>query len=67
MGTNDVRVIALDARTGIPCADFGAGGEVKIESGMSLLLAGRVSDYVRAGDKPWRPRGWFIDIRQCPV
>ena len=23
MGTNDVRLIALDARTGIPCADFG--------------------------------------------
>ena len=33
MGTNDVRVIALDARTGIPCADFGAGGEVRIDSG----------------------------------
>jgi quinoprotein glucose dehydrogenase len=29
MGTNDVRVIALDARTGVPCADFGVGGEVK--------------------------------------
>ncbi|MGB8547020.1 MAG: PQQ-binding-like beta-propeller repeat protein, partial [Xanthobacteraceae bacterium] len=40
MGTNDVRVIALDARTGIPCADFGAGGEVKIETGMSLLWPG---------------------------
>ena len=33
MGTNDFRVIALDARTGIPCADFGAAGEVKIETG----------------------------------
>ena len=31
MGTNDFRVIALDARTGIPCADFGANGEVKLE------------------------------------
>ena len=31
MGTNDARVIALDARTGIPCADFGANGEVKLE------------------------------------
>jgi quinoprotein glucose dehydrogenase len=31
MGTNDARVIALDARTGIPCADFGTGGEVKLE------------------------------------
>jgi len=33
MGTNDVRVIALDARTGIPCADFGTGGEVRIDTG----------------------------------
>ena len=33
MGTNDVRVIALDARTGIPCADFGTGGEIRIETG----------------------------------
>ena len=32
-GTNDVRVIALDARTGIPCADFGTGGEVRIDTG----------------------------------
>jgi quinoprotein glucose dehydrogenase len=30
MGTNDARVIALDARTGIPCADFGSNGEVKL-------------------------------------
>ena len=33
MGTNDVRVIALDARTGVPCADFGSGGEIKPETG----------------------------------
>jgi quinoprotein glucose dehydrogenase len=33
MGANDVRVIALDARTGIPCADFGVGGEIKPETG----------------------------------
>ena len=31
MGTNDVRVIALDARTGIPCAGFGSNGEVRLE------------------------------------
>ena len=40
MGTNDARVIALDARTGIPCADFGAGGEVKLDIGMPLLWPG---------------------------
>ena len=32
MGTNDVRVIALDARTGAPCADFGGNGEVSSTS-----------------------------------
>jgi quinoprotein glucose dehydrogenase len=32
MGTNDVRVIALDARTGIPCADFGTNGEVRLQT-----------------------------------
>jgi quinoprotein glucose dehydrogenase len=30
MGTNDVRVIALDAKTGIPCEDFGSHGEVRL-------------------------------------
>src|SRR6478672_7876948 len=39
-GTNDVRVIALDARTGIPCADFGVGGEIKIEIGRQLVWPG---------------------------
>ena len=40
MGTNDYRVIALDARSGTPCADFGANGEVKIEIGKPLLWPG---------------------------
>jgi quinoprotein glucose dehydrogenase len=40
MGTNDVRVIALDARTGIPCADFGEHGEIKIETGGPLEWPG---------------------------
>ncbi len=40
MGTNDARVIALDARSGIPCADFGANGEIKIETGMPLEWPG---------------------------
>jgi quinoprotein glucose dehydrogenase len=30
MGTNDARLIALDARTGIPCADFAGNGQVKL-------------------------------------
>ena len=40
MGTNDVRVIALDARTGIPCADFGDNGEVRFEIGRQLEWPG---------------------------
>ena len=36
MGTNDARVIALDARDGIPCADFGANGQIRVETGMPL-------------------------------
>jgi quinoprotein glucose dehydrogenase len=40
MGTNDARLIALDARTGVPCADFGNNGEVKIDIGKDLLWPG---------------------------
>src|SRR5581483_289736 len=40
MGTNDARLIALDAKTGMPCAAFGNGGEVKIDIGESLLWPG---------------------------
>jgi quinoprotein glucose dehydrogenase len=34
--TNDARLIALDAKTGAPCADFGANGEIKIDIGAAL-------------------------------
>ncbi|OSI71242.1 pyrroloquinoline quinone-dependent dehydrogenase [Bradyrhizobium canariense] len=40
MGTNDVRLIALDAKTGIPCAGFGEGGEVRPAIGMKLEWPG---------------------------
>jgi quinoprotein glucose dehydrogenase len=40
MGTNDARVIALDARTGISCAGFGANGEAKLEIGKPLEWPG---------------------------
>ncbi|MGY4311551.1 pyrroloquinoline quinone-dependent dehydrogenase [Bradyrhizobium sp. JR3.5] len=39
-GTNDTRLIALDARTGKPCADFGNNGEIKIDAGMKLEWPG---------------------------
>ena len=40
MGTNDARLIALDAKTGAPCADFGNNGQVKIDIGKDLLWPG---------------------------
>ncbi|HYD73053.1 MAG TPA: membrane-bound PQQ-dependent dehydrogenase, glucose/quinate/shikimate family [Candidatus Binatia bacterium] len=42
-GTLDARLIAVDARTGAPCADFGAGGAVDITTGMGEVLPGMVS------------------------
>jgi quinoprotein glucose dehydrogenase len=39
-GTNDARVIALDARTGMPCGGFGNDGEVRIDIGKALLWPG---------------------------
>lgn len=40
MGTNDARVIAVDARNGERCADFGDNGEVRIDPGMQLWWPG---------------------------
>ncbi len=40
MGTNDFRIIALDARTGIPCVDFGTNGEVTLDIGKPLVWPG---------------------------
>ncbi len=40
MGTNDARLIALDATTGERCADFGENGEVRIDPGMDLWWPG---------------------------
>ena len=42
MGTNDMRVIALDAGTGKPCSDFGEAGEVKLDVGMPLEWPGEM-------------------------
>jgi quinoprotein glucose dehydrogenase len=42
MGTNDARVIALDARTGAPCGGFGREGEVKLDIGMPLEWPGEL-------------------------
>ncbi|NWG91872.1 MAG: pyrroloquinoline quinone-dependent dehydrogenase [Parvularculaceae bacterium] len=39
-GTNDGRLVALDAKTGAPCADFGDAGTVAIDPGMDLVWPG---------------------------
>src|SRR5215470_3638113 len=36
MGTIDARLIALDAATGTPCADFGRGGQVDLSEGIAV-------------------------------
>ena len=66
MGTNDARVIALDARTGIPCADFGANGEIKIDDRHAAGMARRIPDHVGSRDCPRRRHRRFCDRGQPP-
>ncbi len=40
MGTQDARLLALDAATGTPCAGFGVGGEVDLASGRGEFKPG---------------------------
>src|SRR5690606_7976872 len=42
-GTLDGRLIAVDARTGVPCPDFGVNGQVDIKQGMGETIPGMVS------------------------
>jgi quinoprotein glucose dehydrogenase len=42
-GTLDARLVALDARTGKPCADFGTNGQIDITIGMGEVSPGMVS------------------------
>ena len=42
-GTLDGRIIAVDARTGRPCEDFGASGAVDIKLGLGDVAPGMVS------------------------
>lgn len=39
-GTLDARLIAVDAQTGQPCADFGVNGEVNLEEGIGDTVPG---------------------------
>jgi len=40
MGTNDGRLMSIDAKSGTPCTEFGAAGAVNIDPGMDLLWPG---------------------------
>lgn len=40
MGTNDGRLVAVDAQSGAACEDFGAGGQVELDIGIELLWPG---------------------------
>jgi quinoprotein glucose dehydrogenase len=55
-GTNDMRVIALDAKTGAPCSDFGDGGQVRLDVGMPLDWPGEIHN----GSPPVVARGVVI-------
>jgi quinoprotein glucose dehydrogenase len=53
MGTADARLVAVDAKSGKPCQDFGAAGEVRIDPEMPLEWPGEfqiTSPPVAAGD-----------------
>jgi len=39
-GTQDARLIALDAATGRPCSDFGQGGTVDLKAGLGEVVPG---------------------------
>jgi quinoprotein glucose dehydrogenase len=54
MGTNDVRVIALDARTGIPLRRFWCQWRDQARDRKTARVAGRIPDHLRAGGKPGR-------------
>lgn len=55
-GTLDARLIAIDARTGRPCADFGSNGQADIKQGMGQVPWG----YVSINSPPTLVRGILV-------
>ena len=45
LGTIDARLVAIDARTGLPCADFGQSGEVDLTTGVQIPWTGNYQNY----------------------
>jgi len=68
MATTDLRLVAVDAETGRPCADFGDGGQVDVrravdaEASAKAALLNRPADY-RHGDLQFSsPPAVFDDL-----
>ena len=64
IGTNDARLIALDAATGSRCTGFGTDEEVRIDPGHAAAVAGRVPDHVATRHRWGHGGGWFRDRGQ---
>jgi len=60
LGTLDARIVALDARTGQPCAGFGNRGQVSITDGMGKVPPG----YVSINSPPTIVRGVIVTGHQ---
>lgn len=63
MGTGDLRLFAIDARTGQPCADFGAGGSVAVKP---LVLA-EAEDRARRIGRPVSYRHGDVQFSSPPT
>ena len=46
LGTIDARLVAIDARTGRRCADFGEGGEVDLTTGVQIPWTPNYQNYL---------------------
>ncbi len=65
-GTTDARLIALNAETGEPCADFGTGGETNLREGFephNPIAYMHTSVPLIAGDKI-AVGGWVVDNQE---
>ncbi|MEA3542770.1 MAG: membrane-bound PQQ-dependent dehydrogenase, glucose/quinate/shikimate family [Pseudomonadota bacterium] len=60
LGTLDARIIALDARTGRQCRDFGRNGQLRITDGMGQVRPG----YVSINSPPTIVRGVIVTGHQ---
>ena len=62
--TIDARLLALDAVTGRPCADFGAGGTVRLAEGLDVGQPARLSGDLATGSARRPGDHRIVDRRQ---